>query len=196
MSKNFNKLLVGEQVEFINEELKKNSNISLKKIYKNFGLNKVKINDKFLHAGYEYDADHRAYIKVSVMQKDNKDIINIKNKEIEVDSAVNKNSKTLDINRLENIEETLKEVKELLELKDSLKEVVQEYNKNKNVIDIPGPAELKIDIDSFESTLSNRVIKVYDNINKDWIKFCKKNKQFKMQDLYSQALKEFIEKYN
>lgn len=196
MSKNFNKLLVDEQVKFINEELKKNNNISLKKVCKNFGLNKVKLNDKFYGGGYEYDADHRAYIKVSVMQKNNKDISNIKNKEIEVDPAVNKNYKTLDINRLENIEKALKEVKELLELKDSLKEVVQEYNKNKNIIDIPGPAELKIDIDSFESTLSNRVIKVYDNINKDWIKFCKKNKQFKMQDLYSQALKEFIEKYN
>ena len=196
MSKNFNKLQVDEQVKFINKELKKNSNISLKKVCKNFGLNKVKLNDKFYGRGYEYDADHRAYIKVSVMQKDNKDISNIKNKEIEVDPVVNKNTKTLDINRLENIEKTLKEVKELLELKDSLKEVVQEYNKNKNIIDIPGPEELKIDIDSFKGTLSNRVIKVYDNINKDWIKFCKKNKQFKMQDLYSQALKEFIEKYS
>ncbi|NFM56667.1 hypothetical protein FDB98_06785 [Clostridium botulinum] len=196
MSKNFKELPVYKQVEFINNELGKNNNVNLKKVCRDFGVNKIKINDKFSKAGYEYNVDHRAYIKVSVMQKDNKDIINIKNKEIEVDPVANKNTKTLDINRLENIEKTLKEVKELLELKDSLKEVVQEYNKNKNIIDIPGPAELKIDIDSFKGTLSNRVIKVYDNINKDWIKFCKKNKQFKMQDLYSQALKEFIEKYS
>ncbi|WP_049043234.1 hypothetical protein [Clostridium sporogenes] len=196
MSKNFKELPIYKQVEFINNELKKNGNVNLKKVCKDFGINKIKINDKFFKAGYKYDIDHRAYIKVSVMQKDNKDIINIKNKEIEVDSVANKNTKTLDINRLENIEKTLNEVKELLKLKDSLKEVVQEYNKNKNIIDIPGPAELKIDIDSFKGTLSNRVIKVYDNINKDWIKFCKKNKQFKMQDLYSQALNEFIKKYS
>lgn len=99
---------------------------------------------------------------------------------------------------MRNIENTLKEVKELIDLKDSLKEVIQYYNKSKSVIDIPipEPVELKIDMDSFKGGLSNRVIKVYNNINQDWIKFCKKNKQFKMQDLYTQALKEFMDKYN
>ncbi|KRU29351.1 hypothetical protein VT91_09650 [Clostridium sporogenes] len=198
MPRTFKELPVDEQIKFINKELKKNSNMSLKKVCKNFGLNKIKINDKFSKAGYEYNADHRAYTKVLLMQKHNKSISNIKNKEIEVNDPVKENFNTLDFNRLRNIENTLKEVKELIDLKDSLKEVIQYYNKSKSVIDIPipEPVELKIDMDSFKGGLSNRVIKVYNNINQDWIKFCKKNKQFKMQDLYTQALKEFMDKYN
>ncbi|MBN3421782.1 DUF4250 family protein [Clostridium botulinum] len=198
MPRTFKELPVDEQIKFINKELKKNSNMSLKKVCKNFGLNKIKINDKFSKAGYEYNAEHRAYTKVLLMQKYNKSISNIKNKEIEVNDPVKEDFNTLDFNRLRNIENTLKEVKELIDLKDSLKEVIQYYNKSKSVIDIPipEPVELKIDMDSFKGDLSNRVIKVYNNINQDWIKFCKKNKQFKMQDLYTQALKEFMDKYD
>ncbi len=89
----------------------------------------------------------------------------------------------------------IKELKELLEMKEQLKEIIQEYNKNKNIIDVPEEPELKVDKDKFEGELKGRLIKVYNNINNDWIKFCKKNNQFKMQDLYSLALLEFMEKY-
>ncbi|MBE1306149.1 DUF4250 domain-containing protein [Clostridium botulinum] len=194
MTKTFKELPLKQQVEFINKELK-SSNISLKKVCQKFGLNKKKINDKFYNAGYEYNPKDRAYTKVVLIQKYNKSIRDIKNKEIEVNEPVKENFNELDFNRLKNIEDTLKEVKELIELKESLKEVIQYYNKSKSVIDIPEPVELKIDMDSFEGALNNRVIKVYNNVNQDWIKFCKKNKQFKMQDLYTQALKEFMAKY-
>ena len=80
-------------------------------------------------------------------------------------------------------------------MKEQLKEIIQEYSKNKNIIDVPEEPELKIDLSKFKGELKGRLIKVYDNINKDWIKFCKKNNQFKMQDLYSLALLEFMNRY-
>lgn len=84
MPRTFKELPVDEQIKFINKELKKNSNMSLKKVCKNFGLNKIKINDKFSKAGYEYNADHRAYTKVLLMQKHNKSISNIKIKKLKL----------------------------------------------------------------------------------------------------------------
>ena len=83
-------------------------------------------------------------------------------------------------------------VRELLEIKGQLKGLVR----NKSIIKvIDQPAELKIDKGLFKGELQGRLVKVYNNVNEDWIKFCKINNQFKMQDLYSLALNEFVEKY-
>ncbi|MBO0558979.1 DUF4250 domain-containing protein [Clostridium botulinum] len=194
MTKTFKELPLNKQVEFINKELK-NSDISLKKVCQKFGLNKKKINDKFSKIGYEYNAEDRAYTKVVLIQKSNKSISNIEYKEIEANKAVEGNLNILDTNRLKNIENALKEVKELIEIKEEIKEVIQKYNKDKNVIDVVGKQELKIDFSKFEGEVKGRYVKVYGNINEDWIKFCKKNKQFNIQDLYSLALLEFMEKY-
>lgn len=194
MPKTFKELPLKQQVEFINKELK-NSNISLKKVCQKFGLNKKKLNDKFSKVGYEYNAEDRAYTKVVLIQKSNKSIIDIEHKEIEASKPVEENLNILDTNRLRNIENALKEVKELIEIKEEIKEVIQKYNKDKNVIDIVGKQELKIDFSKFEGEVKGRYVKVYGNINEDWIKFCKKNKQFNIQDLYSLALLEFMEKY-
>lgn len=194
MPKTFKELTLNQQVEFINKELK-NSDISLKKVCQKFGLNKKKINDKFSKIGYEYNAEDRAYTKVVLIQKSNKSISNIEYKGIEANKPVEGNLNILDTNRLRNIENALKEVKELIEIKEEIKEVIQKYNKDKNVIDVVGKQELKIDFSKFEGEVKGRYVKVYGNINEDWIKFCKKNKQFNIQDLYSLALLEFMEKY-
>lgn len=194
MPKTFKELPLNQQVEFINKELK-NSDISLKKVCQKFGLNKKKINDKFSKIGYEYNAEDRAYTKVELIQKSNKSISNIEHKEIEASKPVEGNLNILEPSRLKNIENALKEVKELIEIKEEIKEVIQKYNKDKNVIDVVGKQELKIDFSKFEGEVKGRYVKVYGNINEDWIKFCKKNKQFNIQDLYSLALLEFMDKY-
>lgn len=194
MPKTFKELPLNQQVEFINKELK-NSDISLKKVCQKFGLNKKKINDKFSKIGYEYNVEDRAYTKVVLIQKSNKSISNIEHKEIEASKPVEGNLNILEPSRLKNIENALKEVKELIEIKEEIKEVIQKYNKDKNVIDVVGKQELKIDFSKFEGEVKGRYVKVYRNINEDWIKFCKKNKQFNIQDLYSLALLEFMDKY-
>ncbi|AUN08941.1 hypothetical protein CF081_19485 [Clostridium botulinum] len=197
MPKTFKELPLNQQVEFINKELK-NSNISLKKICQKFGLNKKKINDKFSNSGYEYNPEDRVYTKVVLIQKSNKSISNIEHKEIEASKPIEENLDILEPNRLKNIENALKEVKELIEIKEEIKEVIQKYNKDKNVIDVIdaiGKQELRFDFSKFKGEVKGRYVKVYENINKDWIKFCKKNKQFNIQDLYSLALLEFMEKH-
>ncbi|WP_423219773.1 hypothetical protein [Clostridium botulinum] len=180
----FDKLSIKEQVEFINRELQKDKKISVTKLCKKYGINKSTVISRFTTKGYKYNAELRVYTKDIVIQNNNKSINNIKHEQIEV-------SKKNNLMELQDI----KELKELLEMKEQLKEIIQEYNKNKNIIDVPEEPELKVDKDKFEGELKGRLIKVYNNINNDWIKFCKKNNQFKMQDLYSLALLEFMEKY-
>jgi len=85
----------------------------------------------------------------------------------------------------------LQSLQELLSMKDDIKECI---DKSK-ATDVIEPVELKVDKNRFKGELKGRLIKVYDNVNTEWINFCKSNSQFKMQDLYSMALLDYIGKF-
>lgn len=213
IKESFNKLEVLEQLEYINNELLKGE--SLRSISEKLSMSKTTIRDRFKKIGYIYNAETKQYYKDDtinvqhqitleehartveqateptdeVIQKDNDSIS-------EVAIIEKRNANPLDLQEYMDFKNTLSDVKELLEMKDQLKEVIQSYNSSKNIIDIPALQELKIDISKFEGDPKSRLIKIYSNVNDAWMGFCKVNNQFKMQDLYSMALLEYIDKYN
>lgn len=95
---------------------------------------------------------------------------------------IQKNNKSIDMDKLQ----------ELIEMIEPLKEVIQEHNKSKNIIDIkthelnpPNITEVK-----------QKLFKVDIDVLKNWEQFVAEHKQFKVQNLISLALAEFIDKYN
>lgn len=52
-----------------------------------------------------------------------------------------------------------------------------------------------MELDKFEDQIVNRTFMVYNNILDKNINFCDRHREFKKQDIISQALAEFIEKY-
>jgi hypothetical protein len=197
----FDKLGIGKQVEFINSELKKDVNISVTKLCKKFGFNKNTIVDRFTKKGFHYNFDTKQYIKdTEVIQKDiscisDDKVIPKDNNCISEVAMTTQENNLLEMQEFTELKTTLIEVKELLEMKDQLKEVIQHYNKSKSIIEVPEQQTLRIDRNKLDGELKGRLVKVYSNINDNWIKFCKDNNQFKMQDLYSLALMEFMERY-
>ncbi|HHS9374786.1 TPA: hypothetical protein ACTWRU_003733, partial [Clostridioides difficile] len=53
----------------------------------------------------------------------------------------------------------------------------------------------KLKINDFEGDTVTRSYKIYEDVQKDFVAFCEANKKYKVQDIISQALFEFIEKY-
>lgn len=106
------------------------------------------------------------------------------NKEISVtkDDDIQKSYYDIDMN----------ELKELLSLKDDLKQLIQQYHISKNVIDVE-PIELKV---KAITEVKQRLFKIDVEVLEKWDKFIASNKQFKVQQLSSLALLEFIEKYS
>ncbi|GAA0790357.1 hypothetical protein [Hathewaya limosa] len=222
--KTFSELAIEEQVKFINRELKRDKKTSVTKLCKNLNINKSTFITRCNKNNFKYNFDSRQYEKqdidkeviqkqnksiTKVMQKHNKSIIdNLEENKIENIQKHNECiSKDIQLQN-ENItkvkqkhnksisEEMLDNIKELLEMKEQLKEVIQEYNKSKSIVDIELP-KLELDKGKFKGEPTNRLIKVYKNINDNWIKFCKEEySEFKMQDLYSMALMEFMDKYS
>lgn len=197
MNTEFDKLTIDKQVQFINAELRKSQEMSVTKLCKKHQLNKNTIVSRFGNNGYTYSFEDRQYIKNQVIQNDNKSISNetkpILPKPIE---PVEQQNKVIEVEQeqTQELKESLKDIKELLGMKEQLKELIQNYNKSKNIIDVH-IHELKMDKSKFDGELEGRLIKVYNNVNTQWKEFCNRNNQFKMQDLYSMALLEFMEKY-
>ena len=90
-------------------------------------------------------------------------------------------NKDIDINTL----------KELIDLIEPIKEVIQEYDKNKNIINIE-----KIELNPKNITeVKQKLFKIDIDVLKDWEKFVAEHRQYKVQNLISLALEEFINKY-
>ena len=78
----------------------------------------------------------------------------------------------------------------LADIRDDIEEVIREYNKNKNIIE---KEELKI---RAITDVKQKMFKVDRETLYKWDTFVENNKQFKVQQLITQALEEFIQKYN
>jgi len=205
----FNKLEVLDQLKYINSLLKEGQ--TLRKISSNLKMSKTTYRDRFAKIDYSYNAQLKQYSKDRSVDdqsrlKNNEVELITSNRVVEGNAEViqdnNKSIKKTIIDKGNNnkteqeLKSALLEIRELLEMKDQLKEVIQQYNKDKKKINVQVQQELKVDKEKFNGELKTRLIKVYGNVNEAWIKFYKSNSQFKMQDLYSVALEEFIEKYS
>lgn len=206
MNIEFSKMDIKEQVKFINS--KTITGITVINVAKEIGTSDKTLRKNLKAKNYIFDRAKKIYILLendgatikepnninskNIIQNNNKSII--ANKDTPKVSVVKKESPPLDL--LQELKINLEDVKELLGMKEQIKEIIQNYNKSITIENVEVQQELKIDKDKLHGELKSRLIKVYDNVNVDWITFCKNNNQFKMQDLCSIALSEFIEKYS
>ena len=184
----FKNLPIEESIKYMNDNLL-NDNNSITTICKAIGVTRSTLRATFKRSNYIYDTIMKQYIQTTSQALIPKHNDSISNKVIQKD---NKSKSEIAITKDNNL---IEEVRELLSMKDDLKQLIQEYNRSKSIIDIIEPLELKVDKTLFKGELRGRLIKVYDNVNNNWIDFCKSNNQFKMQDLYSMALLDFIDKF-
>lgn len=192
---------IKQQVDFINEQLKLNPKLSVTKlIKKDLKLNKSTIVSRFTTNGYKYDEVKREYLLVqkedksaNVLVEDMAVVQKYDNSMIVDEVAVTTQDKVC-LPELSIDPAILSDLKDIIGLKSILQEMAQDYIRNKNIIDIDVSNKLEINLSGTDEVIT-RTIKIYKGINENWKVFCDKNKQFKMQDLYSQALYEFMIKY-
>ena len=178
---------IEKQVNYINDLLRDNKSIT--SICKDIDIGRTTVSSRLKRYNYIYDTNTNQYIKSglqALIPKNNNSIIK---------KVIPKHNSSKNEIAITKDDPLMKEVKELLSMKDDLKELIQYHNRNKNIVDVIDPIELKVDKARFKGGLKGRLIKVYNNVNNDWIEFCKSNNQFKMQDLYSIALLDYIEKF-
>lgn len=179
---NLDKLSFYEIVNYINRELKSGRSM------KDIEINDFKVNDRVIvkrlnRKGYKRVGNEFIKTITNDIQKDNKIILNKKkkinfNRKTEVIQKYNK-----DINELKLLE--------LIELLEPIKSLIEDYERNKNIIEV-NSIELK---PKAITKVKQKLFKIDVDILEKWEEFVLNHKEFKVQQLISLALEEFIEKY-
>ena len=184
----FNNLEVLEQIEYINKSLLEGN--TLTNICKSIGIGRSTIRDRFKKVSYEYNKAINQYESIveiveagtiapaeanEPIKEDIKPVIQqSSNLVVGTDNEI----LTSLINNYDDMNNKLNEMYNWYKLQSSNKVVQTE----------------KFKVDDFEGDIVVRSYKLYEPIQREFLEFCKRNNKYKVQDILSQALKEFLEK--
>lgn len=100
-----------------------------------------------------------------------------------------KPSNTLkNVNNINDLKDRVKALE--IQLKD-LQQIV--FNNQVNTINTNG---IELELLDFTDDTVTRAYRIYENVQKDFKIFCKKHSEYKVQDIMSTALVEFMNKHN
>lgn len=173
---------IEQQVAMVNTYLLRG--LSIIKVFKSeINCNESTFRARAKKAGYLLDQEKNQYIKKDSTQKDTEKHVQ-KNTNIPLPiEEVHK-----DITKVYTENEDIACIREMLPM---LKEMLAWYTRQKNVINVE-PLQMQ----KFSGTVESKTFRIYKSVLSDFLVFAAKNKQYKQQDLVSQALAEFLEKYD
>lgn len=195
---NLNDLDVIEQIHFINKKLKEG--YSLSKLDKeNIISSRKTISNRFKKIGYELNKNTNQYESIiEVVEGDkseNKEPIpKSSNKVVQGGTSKNKEPISKSSNKVAlGTAVNNKLLEEIIlnytDMNNKLDEVYSWYLESSNEV-----VNDNLKINDFEGEVVTRSYKIYEPIQKEFAEYCSSSK-YRVQDLISQALKEFLEKY-
>ncbi len=181
-----NVLSLEELVEYVNQELSKGRTMRDIEM-KDFNVNDRVIVKRLTRRGYKRVGNEFKQCLTNVIQKDK----GSKNKPIQGSSkaiAPTENKVIQKPNRSISNEKLM----ELVDLIEPIKEMLEDYNRNKNIVDV-NTVELR---PKAVTEVKQKLFKIDINVLEQWEEFVLNHKEFKVQQLISLALEEFINKYS
>lgn len=201
------KLDVQEQIDYLNSRL--NDGLSVKQIREALGVGEKKLQKYLKSINYKYDQKIKNYILVTKVVKESggsEGVNNYKNNQLVVNNKTEANIKPVeadrvnplpveftDYDKLINMVNTYQEMSKRMEQLDKMEEMLQWYELQKSVIDVTPP---KLDIPPTEAEPVTRSFKIYPDVNEDFKEFCSKNNHYKVQDIISFAIRQFLDTYD
>lgn len=201
------KLDVQEQIDYLNSRL--NEGLSVKQIREDIGVGERKLQKYLKSINYKYDQKVKNYVLVRKVVKASGEaerVNNYKDNQLVVNNKTEANIKPVeaqkvnplpveftDYEKLINMVNTYQEMSKRMEQLDKMEEMLQWYELQKSVIDVTPP---KLDIPPTDVEPVTRSFKIYPDVNDDFKEFCSKNNHYKVQDIISFAIREFLDKYD
>lgn len=186
-------LSIQDQIQYINNQL--DQGLKMDQIRSNIGIGEKKLQRHIKDNNYKYDNKTKRYIcNMNMLQEP-------VHSETKPSEAVGEVKKVIEhkynMNVLQEVLDPDNQQKliNMLQMYDKLEKMYNWYEiqqlKDK-VVDMD-PPEIKVNINNDE--VLTRSFRIYKNIYDKWNNFCKENSNYKVLDLFSMALDEYIEKY-
>lgn len=173
----FDRLSTMDQIDYINKQLLEGH--TLTNICKDINIGRTTIRDRFKKVGYEYNQKTKIYESIiEIISIENIKKQDSSNKVVVADADNHLGLKDI-LSNFNEMDIKLNEVYSWYKSQSSLKVVEAD----------------KLKINDFKGDTVTRSYKIYEDVQKDFVTFCEVNKKYKVQDIISQALFEFIEKY-
>jgi len=191
----FNNLELQEQVQYINDQLS-STGLSVTKICEAVGIDRSTVRKRFTKEGYIFNKDLNVY-EGSILNTE--DAINGSNGVAPSKKVPTSNKKppkdkanTGSTNTLEDRVRTLEsQMSVLIDRVSTLSSNALE--KETNAINTVNADNTGIDVTIFEGDTVTRAYRLDAQVQKEFKIFCKKNSEYKVQDLISSALQKFMD---
>lgn len=190
------KLDIANQIEYLNNKL--GDGLSVKEIRGELNVGEKKLQKYLKSINFKFDQKTKRYIKVIKVVNDPDSKENHKDNHLVVkhnEKSRGSKNNTLpvgfnDYDKLMNMISTYEDISEKM---DKLDEMIEWYEIQNSVIDV---TPQKLEIPPTNQDVVSRSFKIYRDVMEDFSKFCKSNNNYKVQDIISFALREFMDKYD
>lgn len=185
-------LSTDEQIKWLNDRLSEGYTVS--EIRKILGIGEKALQKHVKSIAYKYDQKQRKYVLIDDQEQQDKGIIKAIQNQGAINQSEQDNSKTLAL-QLENADynKFIHIMNTYDELQKQVQKLIKKQELEDNVIDVTPP---KLEITPMAKKPISKTYKFNPDVVEDFTTFCNKHKNYKVQDIISKALQEFIEKYS
>ncbi len=188
-STDFKALDIEYKVKYVNELLQQGDSVDNIRI--NLGVGKNYIGNTFKDQGYKLNRNINQYIKNDTVVTDTTNVVKKPNKKVSKQSNKVNNINTSD-DRIKVLERQIKDLQSQINI---INDMLNKNNATNVVIDTT--SFIHSDIDKLRNTdTTSSHYRIYKDIQEEFKAFCKEHKQYKVQDIISSAIKEYLDKYN
>lgn len=188
---NLKQVPIEQLVTVVNKEL--GHGLSVNKSCDKLGIKKTTLRDHMARNGYEYNKENHRYIKIG------QESVKVNAEPVEIKDKVKSD------NVIQNVTTSNKEVEPTTDNVtkfpiptgdiEILKEMIEQFKRHKAINNVP-TGTIVVEMPQEENGDFRKTLRLNKTIYLEFEKFCNENKQFTIKELVSQALKEFMEKYN
>lgn len=185
----FKGLDIESKVKYVNELLQQGDSVDNIRI--NLGVGKNYIGKKFKEHGYKLNRNINQYIKNDDVVTYITNVVKKTNKKVSKQSNEVNSINTSD-DRIKVLERQIKDLQSQINI---INDMLNKNNATNVVIDTT--SFIHSDIDKLRNTdTTSSHYRIYKDIQEEFKAFCKEHKQYKVQDIISSAIKEYLDKYN
>lgn len=188
-STDFKELDIESKVKYVNELLQQGDSVDNIRI--NLGVGKNYIGNTFKEHGYKLNRNINQYIKNDNVVTNTTNVVKQNIKPSEPKKETN-NINTKD-SYYKALEGQIKDIQKQINL---INNRLDNNSITTNVV-TDTTSIIHSDIDKLRNTdTTSSHYRIYKDIQEEFKAFCKEHKQYKVQDIISSAIKEYLDKYN